>query len=187
MNTAILFLLNTFVGLFALALLLRFYLQAFRAPARNPLSAFLAALTNWIVVPTRRLIPGLWRLDLSTLVLAWLAEVLLLWAGVSLSSGFGPAVGARLVQLLLLGAVEVFKLSLYILMFAVIAQAVLTWVAPYSPAMPLLNSLTRPFLVPFQRRIPLIGGVDLSPLFLIVVIQLTLFVVAWVERAIVMG
>jgi YggT family protein len=187
-NQILAFLLDTFLGLFALALLLRFWLQALRAPLRNPMYTFLAALTDWIVKPARRVIPGLWRTDLSTLVLAWLTEVVLLFATLSLRGmNFGPALGASIVTILLLAAVEVLKLSLYILMVGVIAQAVLTWVAPYSPAMPLLNGLTRPFLSPFQRRIPPIGNVDLSPLFLIVAIQLFLFVVGWVEGAIVRG
>jgi YggT family protein len=188
LNLAIIFLLETFLGLFAFALLMRFYLQVLRAPARNPLSAFLAALTDWLVRPARRVIPGLWRIDLSTLVLAWATEVILLAAKFTLG-GFemGGAVGAGVIALLVLGAVEVFKLSLYILMVAVIAQAVLTWVAPYSPAMPMLNSVTRPFLSPLQRRVPPVGNVDLSPIFLLVACQLLLFLVAWLEGALVRG
>ena len=127
-------------------------------------------------------------MDLSTLVLAWATEVLLLTAKFYLG-GFemGGAVGAGVIALLVLGAVEVFKLSIYILMVAVIAQAVLTWVAPYSPAMPMLNSVTRPFLSPLQRRIPPVGNVDLSPVFLLVACQLLLFLVAWLESALVRG
>jgi YggT family protein len=188
LNHAIVFLLETFLGLFALALLMRFWLQALRAPMRNPLSAFLAALTDWLVVPARRVIPGLWRMDLSTLVLAWATELVLLWAKFHLGGyELRGAVGAGLVALLALAVVQVAKLSLYILIVAVIAQAVLTWVAPYSPAMPMLNSVTRPFLGPFQRRIPPVGNVDLSPIFLLVTCQLLLFVVAWLESALVRG
>lgn len=188
LNHAIIFLLETFLGLFALALLLRFYLQVLRAPARNPFSAFLGALTDWIVMPARRFIPGLWRMDLSTLVLAWVTEVVLLAAKFSLRGfEFGGAVGAAAIAFLVLGAVEVAKLSLYILMVAVIAQAVLSWVAPYSPAMPMLNSLTRPFLGPVQRRVPPVGNVDLSPILLLVACQLLLFVVAWLEGSLVRG
>jgi len=188
LNQAIVFLLETFLGLFAFALLMRFYLQVLRAPARNPLSAFLAALTNWLVLPARRFIPGLWRMDLSTLVLAWVTEVVLLTAKFYLR-GFemGGAVGAGVIALLVLGVVEVLKLSIYILMVAVIAQVVLSWVAPYSPAMPMLNSVTRPFLGPFQRRIPPVGNVDLSPIFVLVACQLLLFVVAWLEGTLVRG
>ena len=188
LNQILLFLLDTFLGLFAIALLLRFWLQTLRAPLRNPLYGFLAALTDWIVKPARRVIPGMFRIDLSTLVLAWLIQVVLMFATFALQgAGLGPALGAGLVTVLLVAAVEVLKLSLYILMFSTIAQALLTWVAPYSPAMPLLNSLTRPFLSPLQRRIPPVGNVDLSPLFLIVIIQLLLFGVNGLEGAIVRG
>ena len=181
LTQAVSFLLETFLGLFALALLLRFYLQLFRAPARNPLSTFLAALTNWIVVPARRVIPGLFGADLSTLVLAWLTRLVLLCALMVLrGAGFAAVVGGLLV-LALAAAVEMVKLSLYILMVAVIVQAVLTWVGPYSPAMPILNSLTRPFLAVFSRRISPVGNVDLSPSFVIVCCQLGLFLVRWLE------
>lgn len=188
LNQMLVFLLETFLGLFALALLLRFWLQALRAPLRNPIYPFLAALTDWIVMPARRVIPGLFRVDLSTLVLAWLAQVVLMFAKLSLMGvSLGPALGASLVQILVLAAIAVLKLSLYILMFSAIIQAVLSWVAPHSPAMPLLNGLTRPFLRPIQERMPLIGNVDVSPLLLIVVIQLLLFVVAWLEGAFMRG
>lgn len=174
LNQLLIFLLDTFVGLFILALLLRFLLQALRAPTRNALYGFLAAVTDWIVIPARRVIPGLWRTDLSSLVLAWLFKVILLAATFALR-GFGIGVGS----LLILGVIEIFKLCLYILLVAVIVQAVLTWVAPHSPVLPMLNGLTRPFLSPFQRRIPPVGNVDLSPIFLLVAIQIVLFFVAW--------
>ena len=180
------FLLETFLGLFALALLLRFFLQWLRAPVRNPVSHFLAALTNWIVVPARRVVPGLWGLDLATFLLAWLTEVVLILATYWLKgAGLGPAVGAALVLIGFLALVQLAKLSLWILMVAVLVQAVLTWVSSYSPAMPLLNSLVRPFLRVFQKRIPPVGNVDLSPLFVLVVCQLLLMLIAWLEGAVV--
>lgn len=182
---ALQFLLETFLGLFALALLLRFYLQWVRAPARNPLSHFLAALTDWIVRPARRVIPGLWGLDLATLVLAWATEVVLMLATFWLKgASLGPAVGASLVLIGFLGIVQLAKLSLWILMLAVIVQAVLSWVSPYSPLMPLSNTLVRPFLRVFQKRIPPVGNVDLSPLFVLVVCQMLLFVIAWLEGSV---
>ena len=179
---ALQFLLETFLGLFALSLLLRFFLQWLRAPARNPLAYFLSALTDWIVVPARRVIPGLWGLDLATLLLAWLTEVVLILATYWLKgSGLEPAAGVSLVLIGFLAAVQLVKLSLWILMIAVIVQALLSWLSPFSPAMPLLNSLVRPFLRVFQKRIPPVGNVDLSPLFVVVVCQLLLMAVAWLE------
>jgi YggT family protein len=180
LGQALQFLLETFFGLFVLALLLRFFLQWLRAPARNPLSHFLAALTDWIVVPARRVIPGLWGLDLSTLLLAWVAEVVLILATYWLSgAAFGPTL------IVCLALVQLLKRSLWILILAVVTQALLTWVSPYSPAMPMLNALVRPFLRPLQKRIPPVGNVDLSPLFVLVACQLLLMTIAWLEAVVV--
>ena len=175
MNQALIFLLETFLGLFALALLLRFYLQAVRAPTHNPLASFIAALTNFAVRPARRFIPGLWGYDLSSLVLAWVVELVLVGSVLALKGyGLGPSVGAGLVGLALLAAVRLVRLFVYIVMFATIVQAVLSWVNPYSPAMPILAPMTRPFVRFFQRWIQPIGGIDLSPLFVLVICQLIL-------------
>jgi len=175
MNQALIFLLETFLGLFSLALLLRFYLQAVRAPARNPMTQFLAALTDFIVRPTRRIIPGLWGYDLSTLLLAWLTELLLV-ASVLALKGYqlGPGVGTAIVGFMLLASLNLVKLFMYILMVAVFAQAILSFIAPRGPATSILASLTRPFLGLFQRRVPPVGGVDLSPLFVLVICQILL-------------
>ncbi len=185
MNQALVFLLDTFLGLFALALLLRFYLQVVRAPARNPLSQFLAALTNFVVVPVRRFVPGLRGYDLSTLLLAWLTELLLVALVLSLKDyQMSPAVGAALIGVMAMAAVNLLKMFVYIVMVAVIAQAILSWVSPRSPAMPVLLSLTRPFLGVIQRRLPPVGGVDLSPLFVLIVCQvLLMWPVVALERA----
>jgi uncharacterized protein YggT (Ycf19 family) len=98
--------------------------------------------------------------------------------GMELSSALGTVFFAAC----LLAAVKIVKMSIYILMVAVIMQAILSWVNPYSPVMPLLNSLTLPFLRPLQRRVPTIANVDLSPLVLIIALQLMLMVpMAWLE------
>jgi len=183
LSGALIFLVDTVFGLFTVALLLRFYLQWARAPYRNPLSEFLVALTDFIVRPTRRLLPGLWGLDLATLALAWLTqfvELLILHYLAGLQ--FAPQAGLAFAALVLMAGVKLVKLMLYIVMVTVVVQAVLTWVNPYSPVMPLLNSLARPFLRVFQRHIPPIGNVDLSPLFVVIVCQLLLIApVAWLE------
>lgn len=186
LTNALIFLVNTVFGLFVVALLLRFYLQWARAPHRNPLSEFLQALTDFMVRPARRLIPGLWGLDLSTLVLAWLVQLVEILLVLQIRDyGLGPAAGQSLAAAGLLAAVMILKIGLYVVMVAVIVQVVLSWVSPYSPLMPLANSMTRPFLRVFQRRVPPIGNVDLSPLFVVVVIQLLLMLpVAYLEAAV---
>jgi YggT family protein len=186
LTNALIFLVNTVCGLFVVALLLRFYLQWARAPYRNPLSEFLQALTDFMVRPARRLVPGLWGLDLSTLALAWLVQ----WVEILLvlqikEYGLGPAAGQSVAAAALLALVMILKIGLYVVMAAVIVQVVLSWVSPHSPLMSLANSMTRPFLRVFQRRVPPIGNVDLSPLFVLVVIQLLLMLpVAYLEAVV---
>ncbi|MBI1394343.1 MAG: YggT family protein [Betaproteobacteria bacterium] len=179
---ALTFLISTILGLFSFALLLRFYLQAARAPARNPVSQFVVALTDFIVRPARRYIPGWAGMDLSTLVLAWFTEFLLLLLVRLVQGG---AFGVPVVGFLLLAVVSIVRMSIYILMGALIIQAILSWIAPYSPVAPVANSVTRPFLRPFQRWVPPVGNVDLSPLVLLIVLQLILMVpVRWLEGAV---
>ena len=185
-STALIFIISTACGLFTVALLLRCYLQWVRAAYRNPLSDFLAALTDFMVRPARRIIPGWWGFDFASLMLAWLVQLLQLVLVVRIK-GYEPAtaVGAAFAGLALLAFVMMVKLFLYIVMVAVVVQAVLTWVNPYSPIAPLLNSMTRPFLRVFQRLVPPIGNVDLSPLFVIVICQLLLMLpVAYLEAAV---
>jgi YggT family protein len=180
---AIVFLIATACGLLAIALLLRFYLQWARAGYRNPVSQFINALTDFMVRPARRVIPGLWGLDLASPILAWLIQYveLILITRIK-GAGTGLSAGAALAPLALLAAIMVVKLGLYMVMIVVILQALLSWVNPYSPLTPLLNALARPFLRVFQQRIPPVGNVDLSPLFVIVACQLLLMLpVAYLE------
>ncbi|HCA26420.1 MAG TPA: osmotic-shock protein [Betaproteobacteria bacterium] len=184
LNNALQFIIQSLFNLFIMAFLLRFYLQLMRAPYRNPFSQFIGALTNFAVFPVRRVIPGLWGLDLASLSIAWLLQLamllLLLWLGdfpltVAGAGAFGGIVLWSLAKLL--------SLSLYLLMGAVIVQALLSWVNPYTPLAPLLASLTEPFLRPARQLIPLISGIDLSPLVVLFIIQLLLILpVAWLEQ-----
>jgi YggT family protein len=174
----ILFILDTVCGFLTLALLVRFAMQWARAPFRNPLGQFIVAVTDWMVRPLRRLIPGLFGLDLASLLLAWLWQVV--YQGIALGfSGVLLAVSlAPTLVVALLAALEVAKISLYLVIGAVVVSAVFSWVNPYAPLAEVFNTLTRPLLRPFRRIIPPIGGVDLSPLALLLLLQIALFVVA---------
>ncbi len=181
-QTAI-FLITTLGDLFALALLLRFMLQLLRAPARNQLTEFVAAVTDFVVRPARRVMPGWWGLDLATLALAWLVEAAQNWLTLQLRGyELGSAVGIALIALAALAAVQIARFAIYVVMVAVVVQAVLSWVNPYSPFAPLLASVTRPFLRPFQKLVPPIANVDLSPLIVLILCQLLVTVpLAWLE------
>ncbi len=175
-NQALLFLIDTVLGLFVYVVMLRFYLQLFRAPFNNPVSQFVVALTRFAVNPLRKAIPGLWGMDLATLLLAWLTEMLLVFALITLNSaGVSPGLGV-LPVVAFMAVVRLLKISVNLLIGAVFIQAILSWVNPYSAAAPVLDSLTRRFLNPIRRIVPLVAGVDLSPLVLFVLCELVLMV-----------
>ncbi len=185
LGNAMIFIAQVIFGLLTLTLLLRFYLQWVRAPYRNPLADFVNALTDFMVRPARRVLPGLWGIDLPTLLLAWLMQ-LLEWLIVLQLRGFrfGAEVGMALVGIAAVAAVAVAQMLVYIVLFSTLLQAVLSWINPGSPIAPLLDAMTRPFLRMFRQRIPPIGNVDLSPLFLMVTCQLLLMLpIAWLEGA----
>ena len=181
LNQAIAFVVETFFNLFILSALVRFWMQALRAPARNPLAQFTMALTDFAVKPLRRVLPGLWGLDIASLAVAWGAELVLL-AILSLLNGVELANGAVVSVLLFLALVKLLRLTVYIIMGAVLLQALLSWVNPYHPLAPFFDALTRPFLKPFQKAIPPIGGVDITPVLVLIACQLVLMLpVAWLE------
>lgn len=177
---AVLFLLESVLGLLTLAFLLRFYFQLTKVSFQNQAAQAIVTLTNFAVKPMRRLTTslgnfGIPKIDISTLLLAyftqfilkvsslWLSEYPLLIAG----TGIWPA-------LLLVTLISVINLSITIFLYAVLIQAVLSWINPYTPIAPILNTLTDPVLRVFRKIIPLAGNIDLSPLAFIITAQLLL-------------
>jgi YggT family protein len=173
LNDTMQLLLDIFVQGFAGVLLLRFLLQWLRAPMRNPVGEFIMAISDFAVLRARRFIPSVRRLDSATLLLAFFFE--LVYLGLTLWVRGYPFSHFSLPGLLAWSTVELVKLSIYFLMGALVAQAILSWVNPYTPLSPLLSAITQRFLRPLQRVVPLIGNVDLSPLFLLVICQIILF------------
>ena len=180
----ILFILDTVCGFLTLALLVRFALQWARASFRNPLGQFIVAVTDWMVRPVRRVVPGLFGLDLASLLLAWLWQVIYQGIALGLSGVLFAVTPAPALVVLLLAALEVAKIGLYLVMGAVLVAAVFSWVNPYAPLAEVFNSLTRPLLRPFRRFIPPVDGVDLSPLALLLVLQIALFVVVGMRNGV---
>ena len=170
-------------GFFTMMLLARFLMQWTRAPFRNPLGKFVIAVTDGLVRPMRRLIPNPFRFDLSTLLLAWLTQALFLGFAFSLSGAIVALSATALGVLGLLAVIEILRLTLYLVVGAVVVAAALSWINPYSPVAPLFDALANPFLAPVRRHLPLVGGVDLSPLVVLLVLQLLLTVVGWARAA----
>jgi YggT family protein len=180
---AIAFVVDALASIFILAALLRFWMQAMRAPARNPIAYFSMALTDFAVKPLRRVVPGLFRLDLASLLVALIFEYLLQLV-LLLLTGISPLEAPVMLSVLVFVAfVKLVRLSIYIFMGAVIIQAVLSWVSPYHPVAPFFDALCAPFMKPVRRVIPPIGGVDISPVFVLIFLQLLLILpVAWLEH-----
>ncbi|MBI3524497.1 MAG: YggT family protein [Betaproteobacteria bacterium] len=166
---------------FTLALLSRFLMQWTRASFRNPLGTFVVAVTDWAVRPARRFIPGAFGLDLPSLLLAWLTQAI--FHGLVLVLSGADAMPAAIGGVALLAMVGVARVMIYLLMGVVIVSALLSWVNPYAPLAPVFNDVARPFLRPVQRVIPLIGGIDLSPMVLLLALQILLSVLATLQRS----
>lgn len=160
---------------FILLLLIRFYMQTARIPFRYGFGQFVLKMTNFLVLPIRRIIPSLMGLDTASIFAAWLIAVFMHWLLFALRPwSYDFFAWSSMMALILLGVLEVLRSSLYLLFAVVIGLAVLSWVNPRSPLMALLVQVTEPFLRPLRRVLPTIGGVDISPLiltFLILMIQ----------------
>lgn len=169
-------LIETAAALFGVTLLLRAYMNWLGMPARNPLAQFVLALTDWLVAPLRKVVPAVGRVDSASVVGAYLIAVLQLVL-IFLLIGAGMADWPWL-KVLSLSVVQLLRWALYLVMWMTIIHVILSWVNPYAPVAPALAMLVRPFLAPFQRIVPLIGGVDLSPVLLIVIVNVLLLVFA---------
>jgi YggT family protein len=172
------FLLDVVVGLLGGTCLLRLYMQYQRVPFGNPVGRFVFALTDWAVLPLRRILPAVRRVDTASLVAAFLlelAQVGVLWlvAGRPGEAGLLP----------LLAVFDLLRLVISGLTGLVIVYALLSWVQADSPITDVIDRLCMPLLRPWRRLIPLVGGIDLSPLAFLVVLQVIGMVLSALQAA----
>ena len=166
-------------GLLSGVCLLRLYMQYQRVPFGNPVGRFVFALTDWIVLPLRRVLPAVRRVDTASLVAAYLfqlAQVAILWL---LAGGAG---GGAMVPVLAL--FELARLAVSALTALVIIYAVLSWVNADSPMADVVDRLAAPLLRPWRRLIPLVGGIDLSPLAFLVALQVVAIVLSSLQASV---
>ena len=178
MNTtgALIYLISTLTDLYVTAILLRLLLQWAKADFYNPLSQFLIKITNPVLVPARRLIPSIGRLDTASVVVMLLLEMLqLVLINLLGKTEFG-------FQFLFLFAVQKLLIALLLTYFVlIIARVIVSWVASQSrhPLIPLIHQLTEPVLRPIGKLLPPMGGVDLSPLFALIALRALLLLLGW--------
>ena len=169
---ALLFLINTIFSLYILLVVLRFMLQTVRADARNPISQFLMTATNPPLRLLRRIIPGFAGVDWSCIILMLALQAAELFLTSLIAFGTALAVFG----LLLLSAAELLKLIIYIFMFVIFIQIILSWINPgtYNPVTALLYQLSEPLLRPARRLLPSTHGIDFSPILVFIFLQLSL-------------
>ena len=162
-------LVSAFGGLYLLAILLRLLLQVAKADFYNPVSQFLVKVTNPLLVPLRRVVPSIGKIDTSALLLMLSLQMMSFGLIALLRAG-----QVSIVSLLMLSVAELAGLFLNVLLFSILIQVVLSWVSPgtYNPAVSVLYSITEPVLRPCRRLLPPISGIDLSPLAALIGIQL---------------
>jgi YggT family protein len=172
---AIVFIVGTLAQLYLFVLLLRLWLPWLGADFRNPIAQAILKLTSPVVIPLRRIVPPIGKLDTATVLVAFILQyltIVLLLAIMGRSATFVAIALTTLVNLVLL--------SLRLFTFAIIIRVILSWIAPagHNPALAFIHTLTDRILRPFQRVIPPIGGLDLSPLFAIIALMALTIIVA---------
>jgi len=173
---AFFFLLDAVVSFFCTLFILRFMMQAMRVSFAGQIGNFVVSLTNWAVKPLRRVVPGLGGMDWASLLAALALQLLLSLIVFAIASpaGIEADSGTVILMALWFALRALLRLAIYILIGAMILQAVLSWVNPYSPLSAPAHQLTRPVLDPIRRILPTISGIDLSPLVAILLLQAVL-------------
>lgn len=175
LNNVLIFLLQAILGLLVLLFLLRFYFQLTKVSFQQQAAQIIVTLTNFAVKPARKVIPSFKQIDLSTLLLAYITQLILTFATLWLK-GFPLLVAGSSVWLtvLLIALLSIVSMSISIFMYAVLIQAILSWVNPYTPIAPVLDKLTYTVLRVLRKFIPSAGSIDLTPLVFIIAAQLVL-------------
>lgn len=175
MSAPLLFVVETLFDLFVLCFILRLVMQMTRADFHNPLSQFIVRVTNPLLVPLRKLVPGYRGMDLAAILLILVLELVATATLFPLKTGLSPDIGTLAFFALLRTVVTVIRLYF----FAILLYAILSFVSPgtYNPLSSILASICEPVLRPVRRLIPPIGGIDLSPLFLLIALQALLMAI----------
>ena len=164
-TNAIVFIIDALARLYLLVLLLRLFLPVVRADFNNPLAQAVLKLTSPLVIPVRRVLPPLGRVDTATVVVAFGIQYLAIFL-IALVQGIRPAI----VGLLLASLVSLVLLTINLFFWLVIIRIILSWVAgtTYNPAIAMVYALTESLLKPFRRLMPDLGGFDISPIFVLI-------------------
>jgi YggT family protein len=166
---ALIFVINALAQLYILVLLLRLLMPLLHIPFNNPIAQGILRLTSPLVLPVRRFLPPLGRLDTATLVVAYAIQYLTLLV-IMLLLGLAPAI----VPIAVTAVVDLVILTIRLFVFAIFIRVILHWLGQsgaYNPAIAFIDTITEPVLRPFRRLIPPVGGLDLSALFALILLM----------------
>jgi len=168
LTNPLVFLISTLFDFYILIVMLRFIFQLVRADFYNPMSQFIVKVTSPLLLPLRRIIPAMGKID-SSCVFLLLALQLVKLSIVGLLSGGMFAIG----MLLVLAIAETISLVFSVFIYGILIQVILSWVSPgtHNPITAVLYSITEPVLGPFRRLIPPVSGFDLSPIAALLALQ----------------
>jgi len=168
MRPALIFIITTLSQLYLLVMLLRFWMPWLRADFRNPIAQGILRLTSPLVIPVRRVVPPMGRLDSATVIVAFALQYITVLVVLAISGTMVSVVPIAITALL-----DLVILTCRLFTFAIFIHIILSWVAPgtYNPATAFMSMLVEPILRPFRRYIPALGGLDISPIFAIILLQ----------------
>jgi len=163
------FLIETLIGLVLMVIMLRFILQIIRADFHNPVSQFIVKVTNPMLVPLRRIIPGVAGIDMASIVLLLAIQYLELFLLVTLQGATFFPLG-----MLVIAIAKLIGLAITVFTFSILIQVIISWINPgvYNPVVGLLHQINEPILGKARRVIPPISGFDLSPIVAMIALQL---------------
>lgn len=175
------YLVTTLGSLYLGVIMLRFFLQVARADFYNPASQFIVKATNPLLIPLRRVIPGVFGIDLASLVLALAINIAITYLRALLLGYYLPSV----LQALTWGLISILSLAVFILFWTMLIMVIASWIAPMShnPLLMLIRQLVEPFVAPFRRLIPPMGGLDFSVLFAFIALNVILIVLGNMAEA----
>lgn len=171
LNDGLLFLINTVFDLFLFVLVIRFILAWSSAHYFDPVTQLVVRLTDFIIRPLRRFIPNIGRIETTTLIIIFILE-LTKFATIAFLSLGKPNISG----LVILAFADILKLFIQTFFYAILVQALMSWIIPNSPLINVLYQVTAPLMRPFQRIFPLVGGIDISPIPAMILLQLLIVV-----------
>ena len=168
-----LLLVNAMLGFYLFNVLLRFLLQVAQADYRNPLSQFVVKLTNPVLAPMRRFIPGFGGLDIASLVLALIVEMVAIILSALFLLGFDFYSLPSALTLFSWAVLGICGLFLKFYFWGLLVSVIASWIAAgsYNPALVLLHQVLEPVMRPVRRMLPDMGGIDISPIIVFLGIQ----------------